>query len=34
MGIWETGWEFDWHSLVEVEPYQEVITVTKYRTKS
>lgn len=33
MGIWDAGWEFDWGSLVEVEPYTEVITITKYRRK-
>jgi hypothetical protein len=33
MGIWEAGWEFNWSSLREVEPYDEVITVTKYRYK-
>lgn len=33
MSIWDSGWEFDWNTLVEVEPYQETIIVTKYRTK-
>ena|SRR6478735_12495823 len=33
MGIWDTGWEFDWSTLQEVEPYTETITVTKYRSK-
>lgn len=30
--IYELGWEFDWDSVEEVEPYEETITVTKYRT--
>lgn len=33
MGIWEAGWEFDWSSLREVEPYTDTVIVTKYRYK-
>jgi hypothetical protein len=33
MSAWEAGWEFDWSTVVEVEPYQETITITKYRRK-
>jgi len=29
----EAGWEFDWSTVDEVEPYKEIITVTKYRRK-
>lgn len=27
----EKGWEFDWDSLEEVEPYEQIITITKYK---
>jgi len=30
----DLGWEFDWGSVEEVEPYEETITVIKYRTKN
>jgi len=33
MSAWEAGWQFDWSTLEEVEPYTETITVTKYRPK-
>jgi|ERR1700749_2239198 len=29
----EAGWEFDWNSLAEVEPYTETVTITRYRLK-
>jgi len=27
----EAGWEFDFDSLIEVEPYEETITIIKYK---
>lgn len=29
--IWEIGWDFDWDSLTVVEPYEETITIIKYK---
>lgn len=27
----DLGWDFDWNSVVEVEPYEETVVVTKWR---